>query len=152
MPPVVLREVRRITAPGAAVGVGDADWGTRVMHPHDARLVRGQEIQEKARIGGNLRVGRELRGLLVAAGFDVVHVDGEGRVVASPVAVARMAAFESSWFEAPEAVDYVVHLGASTADEMAEISTAWREWSRDRSAVSCDVWFTAVGRATEGRT
>ena len=99
-----------------------------------------------ARLGGNVRVGRELRGLLVAAGFDVLQVDVEGRVVASPLAVARMAAFEGSWFEAPEAVDDVVHLGISTVDEMAQISQAWREWSQDRSAIATDVWFTAVAR------
>ncbi|MCB0968902.1 MAG: hypothetical protein KDB37_18880 [Ilumatobacter sp.] len=63
-----------------------------------------------------------------------------------------MAGFERSWFEAPETVDYVVHLGISTAEEMAQISEGWKEWSEDRSAVATDVWFTAVARTTEDRT
>lgn len=143
-PLAVLREARRVAKPGAVIGVGEADWGTRIMHPHDPLLDRGQEIQESVRDTGNVRVGRELRGLLSGAGFEQVELATEGRVVGSELALGHMAAFERAWFEAPEAVDYVTELGASDAEEMAQIAAAWTRWSADPAACAADQWFTAV--------
>jgi SAM-dependent methyltransferase len=145
----VLREVRRVACPSAVIGIGDTDWGTRVMHPHNPWIARGQEIQELARTTGNVRVGRELRGLLESVGLDGVHIDVEGRVLASEPEIGQMAAFEGSWFEAPEAVAFVAGLGLSNADEMAKIAEAWKAWSHDPSALVADAWFTALGWAPQ---
>lgn len=143
----VLREARRVAKPGAVIGIGDADWGTRVIHPHDSRMARGQQIQEAVRTSGNVRIGRELRGLLTGAGFDNVNIEVQSRAVASDAAVRHMSVFEGSWFQAPEAVAYVTHLGISDADEMEDIAAAWKKWSSHASACSTDVWFAATGWA-----
>lgn len=140
----VLCEARRVMRSGAVIGVGDTDWGTRIMHPHDPLLDRGQEIQERARESGNVRVGRELRGLLAGAGFERIEIGTEGRVVGSEPAVAQMAAFERGWFEAPEVVAYVTEFGLSDAAEMAEIAAAWTRWSTCPAACAVDQWFTGI--------
>lgn len=142
--PAVLREAHRVAKPGAVIGVGDTDWGTRIMHPHEPLLARGQEIQESARGTGNVRVGRELRGLLVGAGFEQIELATEGRIVGSELAVRHMAAFERAWFEAPEVVGYVTELRISDAAEMARIAAAWTRWSADPAACAIDQWFTAL--------
>lgn len=142
--PAVLREARRVAKPGAVIGIGDTDWGTRIMHPHDPLLDRSQEIQEAVRDTGNVRVGRELRGLLAGAGFEQIELAAEGRVVGSELALQHMAAFERAWFEAPEVVAHVTELGISDAGEMAQIAVAWARWSADPAACAVDQWFTAV--------
>lgn len=109
----VVCEARRVMRPGAAIGVADTDWGTRIMHPYDPLLDRGQQIQEQARPTGNIRVGRELRGLLVGAGFERIELATEGRIVGSAAAISQMAAFERGWFDAPEVIAYVTELGLS---------------------------------------
>lgn len=146
-PSAVLGEARRVARPGAVIGVGDADWGTRIIHPHDRLITRGVHIQEAVRAGGNVRVGRELRGLLTAAGFEHVELGGEARVVSSGVELAHMAAFESAWFEEPEVIDFVAELGESDRAEMSAIARAWPRWSSHPSACLTDVWFTALARA-----
>ena len=141
----VLREARRVARPGAVIGVGDADWGSRITHPHDPLLVRGQDIQEAVRETGNVRVGRELRGLLTDAGFERIEVAVEGRVVGSEVAASHMAAFERGWFEAAEVVAHVTELRISDPEEMAEVAVAWARWAADPAACATDLWFTALG-------
>ena len=89
----------------------------------------------------------KLRGLLTGAGFDDVNIEVQGRVVASDAAVRNMSVFEGAWFQAPEAVAYVSHLGISNADEMKNIAAAWKKWASHASACSTDVWFTATGWA-----
>lgn len=143
-PTRVLHEAKRVSARGAVIGIGDADWGSRIMHPHHPLIARGQQIQELMREVGDVRVGRQLRGLLASAGFERVAVSAEGRAVGSAVAVAHMATFERSWFEAPEAVTHVTEAGVSDAEEMAQIAAAWTTWSRDPGACATDLWFTAL--------
>jgi SAM-dependent methyltransferase len=140
----VVCEARRVMRPGAAIGVADTDWGTRIMHPYDPLLDRGQQIQEQARPTGNIRVGRELRGLLVGAGFERIELATEGRIVGSAAAISQMAAFERGWFDAPEVIAYVTELGTSGSGEMAEIASAWTRWSASPAACAVDQWFTAL--------
>jgi SAM-dependent methyltransferase len=140
----VLREAGRVAKPGAVIGIGDADWGTRIVHPSHPLLDRGQEIHELARGAGNVRVGRELRGLLVAAGFERIELATEGRSVGSAHAAREMATFERAWFEAPEVVAYVTERHISDSREMAQIAAAWTRWSNDPGACAVDQWFTAI--------
>jgi SAM-dependent methyltransferase len=144
-PPAVLREARRVARPGAVVGVGDVDWDGHLRHPADPLIDRGQQIREALREPGDVRVGRTLRGLLAAAGFERVELTVTGNAVGTAAATAATAAFEGSWFEAPEVVDHVTALGLSTADEMAAVAAAWRRWGDDPGACSATLWFTALG-------
>lgn len=144
-PLAVLREVRRVARPGAVVGVGDVDWDAHLRHPADRLLERGQQIREALREPGDVRVGRLLRGLLAAAGFERVEVGVTGNAVGTDAAIAGTAAFEAAWFEAPEVVDHVTALGLSTADELAAVAAAWRRWGEDPAACSAALWFSALG-------
>jgi SAM-dependent methyltransferase len=144
-PLAVLREARRVARPGAVVGVGDVDWDGHLLHPDDPLLERGRQIREALREHGDVRVGRSLRGLLTAAGFERVELTVTGNAVGTAAATAGMAAFEGSWFEAPEVVDHVTSLGVSTGDEMAAVAAAWRRWGEDPAACSATLWFTALG-------
>ncbi len=145
--PAVLREVRRVARAGAVVCAGDVDWGGHLLHPPDPLLDRAQQIREALRPSGNVRVGRELRGLLRAAGFERVELTVAGNAVGTDEAVGAMARFEGAWFEAPEVVDHVTGLGLSDHAEMAAIATAWRDWAADPGVCSATLWFTALAWA-----
>jgi SAM-dependent methyltransferase len=146
-PHAVLREARRVARAGAVIGVGDADWDSRLVHPADPLLERGDRIREAVRTAGDVRVGRRLRELLTTAGFERVELTVTGTAAGTADAVAGAGAFEASWFEAPEVVAHVGALGLSEPDEMAAIARAWRRWSVDPRACSASTWFTAVGWA-----
>jgi SAM-dependent methyltransferase len=148
-PLAVLQEARRVARPGAVIGVGDVDWDAHLLHPSEPLLQRGREIREALREEGDVRVGRRLRGLLTAAGFERIEIGVTGSVTATGTAVAGMGEFERSWFEAPEVVAHVTALGLSGADEMAAIAGAWGRWSADPSSCSASLWFTALGRAPD---
>ncbi len=77
-PGAVLREARRVAKPGAVIGIGDADWGTRVIHPHDSRMARGQQIQEAARTSGNVRIGQRASGAADRGRLRQRHYRGAG--------------------------------------------------------------------------
>jgi SAM-dependent methyltransferase len=144
-PLAVLVEARRVARPGAVVGVGDADWDGILFHPRDPRIERGNAIHEALRPGSSVRVGRELRGLLEAAGFERCSASATGHAEGTADAAGWLAAFESSWFAAPEVVAYAVSLGAASAGEMAAIAEAWTRWAADPGAFVARFWITALG-------
>jgi hypothetical protein len=143
----VLREARRVAKPGAVIGLGDADWDGVLQHPRDALVERGHEIREALRPNGNVRVGRELRGLLQEAGFERCELTVTGNALGTDDAVFWTAESEATWFEAPEVVAHVRALGLSDADELAAIAAAWRRWGATPGACSATLWFTALAWA-----
>jgi SAM-dependent methyltransferase len=146
-PPAVLREARRVACPGAVIGVGDADWGGVLMHPADPALERGQAIRGALRPGGYVRVGRQLRDLLLAAGFERCEARATGGADGTGDAARRLAASEASWFGAPDVVAYVVERGIADPDEMAAVASAWARWGEHPGAFAARIWVTALAWA-----
>src|SRR5262245_1910715 len=147
-PLAVLREARRVARPGAVIGVGDADWGGVLVHPADPAIDRGLAIQAALRPGGHdVRVGRELRGLLGEAGFERAEASVTGAADGTAEAAGRAAALESSWFAAPEVIAYVAEQGIADPAEMAAIAAAWDRWGEHPGAFAARFWVTALAWA-----
>jgi SAM-dependent methyltransferase len=146
-PLAVLREARRVARPGAVIGVGDADWGGVLMHPADPALDRGQSIRAALRPGGDVRVGRQLRSLLAAAGFERCEASATGGADGTGDAARRLAACEASWFEASDVVALVAERGIARPNEMAAIAAAWARWGEDPGAFAARFWVTALAWA-----
>lgn len=147
-PLAVLREARRVAKPGAVIGIGDADWDGILQHPREPLVERGNELRESLR-AGNVRVGRELRGLLRDAGFERCELSVTGNALGTDDAVFWTAESEATWFEAPEVVAHVTALGLSDQDELDAIAAAWRRWGATPGAISATIWFTALAWAPE---
>ena len=144
-PLVALVEARRIGRPGAVIGVADADWGGALLTPEDPLLERGQEILTALRAGTSPFVGRQLRGLLHAAGFVDAQVTARGTGGGGPGCVGE-AAFQASFFDAGPVVDLVTERGLASPDEMAAVAAAWRRWGNDPAATAARHWFEAIAR------
>jgi SAM-dependent methyltransferase len=142
-----LVEARRVARSGAVIGVADADWGGAVIAPDDPWLERGREILSRLRAGTSPYVGRELRGLLQAAGFVDVNVTARGAGGGGPGCVAE-AEFQASFFDAPAVIELVRQSGLASPDEMAAIAAAWRRWGANPAATSARNWFEAIAWAT----
>jgi SAM-dependent methyltransferase len=145
----VVREARRVARPGAVIGLADADWDGALVAPHDPLLDRALVLQERLRVRGNPRVGRELRGLLASAGFERAEARVESSAEGTSDATAMTAWFQASLFDAPEVVAYLVELGASDAAECAAIADAWRRWGADPGAFATRFWITALAWAPD---
>jgi hypothetical protein len=108
---------------------------------------RGWTVREAMRSAGGVRVGRELRALLEAAGFERCEASATGHAEGTADAVARLGWFEASWFAAPQVVAYVAELGIADPDEMAAIAGAWTRWATHPGALAARFWITAIGWA-----
>jgi SAM-dependent methyltransferase len=146
-PLAVLQEARRVARPGAVIGLGDADWGGYIFHPHDPLIERGWAIREAFRAGSDVRVGSKLRDLLTQAGFERAELFVTGNVAGTAEATMNMGFGEWTWFEEPTAVSCAVELGLSDADEMQAIAEAWKRWAGDPGASGATFWFTALAWA-----
>ena len=143
-PDAIVREMRRVARPGAVVALADADWDGFLVHPADPLLERGQEVLRALRSTGDPTVGKRLRHLLATNGF----VDAVATATTSSEGGAGTEAaggFRAAAFEAPSAVALAESTGTSTAEEMAAIAAAWRQWGASPGAFFAGFWVEALG-------
>jgi len=73
-PPQVLREMRRVTAPGGWVAcLAEPDYGGRIDFPQALRPLGEWQSGALRRQGADIEIGRTLLGLLHAAGLEQVE-------------------------------------------------------------------------------
>jgi SAM-dependent methyltransferase len=146
-PLAVLREARRVARPSAVIGVVDTDWGSQIRYPDNEKLKKADEIARRLRRGTSPDVGRQLRRLLVEAGFS--RCIGSARVTceATPEEVEGFGEHNAALFEHATAVERAVARGHATVEEMVACARAWREWGQDPGAYVSSLWCEAIGWA-----
>lgn len=130
-PVTVLREMRRVCAPGGVVAARDADYAGFIWFPQLPALDLWRDLYARtARAnGGEPDAGRRLLSWARRAGFDDVTPSGSVWCYATPAA--------REWWGGMWA-DRILHsriagdlrdLGLATTAELEEISAAWRAWA-----------------------
>ena len=148
-PLAALTEARRVCRSGAVIGVADADWGGGITFPDDPVLARGQDILAALRGDASPYVGRQLRQLLLDAGFVRASAAARGvQAGGDALANARQAEMQAIAFESPETIAVVEEEGISSAEEMAAVAAAWRRWAEHPGAIYAPGWwFEAIAWA-----
>jgi hypothetical protein len=138
---------RRVAAPGAVIGVRDADWDGQLLAPGDATLDRSFELLAALRAGTSPRVGKHLRELLIRAGFQRCTASATVDYDGTDEAVRDTAASYQALLSRPAIIERALARGLTTAAEIEDIKAAWLRWAEDPGAFLARFWCEAVGFA-----
>ncbi len=145
-----LAEVRRVLKPGGLVGASSIEYGGFILQgPDEPRLMRFYELRLRLwSVQGDVHVnrGRELRGLLLRAGFEDVEAvttyfsyGTEDRV--RTFGLGRAADCRDEWF-----VDGLAEHGLADQDEIDGLERAWIDFSASPDSFAAFAWGRATGR------
>lgn len=137
-PVAALVEMRRACAIGGVVAVRDADYPAMAWFPEDALLDRWMSIYlAVARSnGGEPAAGRRLLAWAHAAGFSDVAPSASLWCHATPEERSFWGGMWAERITDSDLARQALAGGQSTAEELGQISAAWRRWAADP-----DGWF-----------
>jgi SAM-dependent methyltransferase len=145
-----LAEVCRVVKPGGIVGASSIEYGGLILHgPDEPLLRRFYELRLRlweAQGDVHFHRGRELRGLLLTAGFEDVEAvttyfsyGTEERV--RTFGRGRAADCRDEWY-----ADGLAEHGLATRDEIAALERAWLRWAESPEAFAAFAWGRATAR------
>jgi SAM-dependent methyltransferase len=142
--------VRRLLKPGGLIGASSIEYGGLILHGPDEPLVR-RFYELRLRLWeaqGDVYCyrGRELRGLLLAAGFTQVEAfttyfsyGTEERV--RTFGLGRAADCRDEWY-----VRGLTEQGLADRDEIDALEQAWNRWAESPDSFAAFAWGRAIGR------
>jgi SAM-dependent methyltransferase len=143
-PANVVAELRRVTKRGGVVGAASVEYGGIILAGEQTAGPRRfydirQQLWRAARIA-EPNIGRRLRGLFQAAGFDRVEAFADYISYGTP---DRVKAF--AYDRATECRDQKFHAavtrhGIASIEELLRLAAAWEEWSDDPGAFFAFAW------------
>ncbi len=145
-----LAEVRRVLKPGGLIGASSIEYGGLILHgPGEESLRRFYELRLKlweAQGDVHPHRGRELRGLLLAAGFEQVEArttyfsyGTEERV--RTFGRGRAADCRDEWY-----VIGLTEQGFADQGEIDALEQAWITWAESPDSFAAFAWGRATGR------
>jgi SAM-dependent methyltransferase len=145
-----LAEVRRVLKPGGLIGASSIEYGGLILHgPDEPLLRRFYELRLalwEAQGDVHPYRGRELRGLLLSAGFSGVEASTayfsygtEERV--RWFGLGRATDCRDEWF-----VEGLTERGLTDRDEIDALEQAWRRWAEAPDSFAAFGWGRATAR------
>lgn len=140
-PVAALREMLRVCRPGGLVAARDADYAAMTWYPASPRLDRWLEIYRAVAHGNGAEpdAGRRLLAWAHAAGATSVIPTASVWSYATPGERDWWGGLWADRILTSSITQQAVDGGHAGADELTDISTAWKQWAAD-----ADGWFGIV--------
>jgi SAM-dependent methyltransferase len=147
-PTRALDEMRRVLRRDGLAAVSDDDFGTIVMSPESPELRLAAELFERAVIheGGHTRYSRNLRGLMLEAGFARTQGFAHApEVYGDAESTEWFADFAVGVFSPPSMAETIMGEGWATREELERMTAALRDWGRRPDAFMSWLYCGALG-------
>jgi SAM-dependent methyltransferase len=138
-PVQVLREMRRVCAPGGVVAVRDSDYGAFTWYPDVPELDEWLELYQRLARGngGEPDAGRRLLSWCLRAGFDDVSPSSSTWCFATPEDRGWWGRLWAERVTGSRFADQAVSSGLARRADLERIAGGWRTW-----AAAPDGWMS----------
>ena len=138
----VLAEVSRVLKPGGIIACREMISESSFTHPDFGVIGKAWDMfQDLLQADdGHPQMGKELKGHILAAGFENVRATTSFDVHSEPADVAFIHAFTKQWFLSPEITEAAIKYGASTRELCDRINVAYDRW-REHPGALCLLAF-----------
>ena len=138
----VLTEVKRVLKPGGLIACREMICESSFTQPDFGVIGKSWDMfQDLLQADdGHPQMGRELKGHILAAGFENVRSTNSFDIYSAPADVAFIHSFAKQWFLAPEIVEAAIKYGAATPELCAEMGAAYDRW-KDHPGAMCALAF-----------
>ena len=143
-----LREVRRVLKPEGLLACREMIADASFTEPAGEHVPEAWAtfIGSLAANGGHPQMGRELKGVPLDAGFDVIRASGSFDYFHTAEDVAFLHAFISDWFFMPQVVAAATQHGLATHEQFEQWRREIDDWKSDPRAVGALAFGEAVAR------
>jgi ubiquinone/menaquinone biosynthesis C-methylase UbiE len=147
-PTAAVAEMKRVLKPGGIMAVASVEYsGLILAGPHDDLIRSFYGIRERLwQIeGADPYLGRELRGILLHAGFiDVVattkYISYGTTEAVKEFGLGRAEDCDDDWYRTA-----ATQHGLATDEELAAMRRAWLEWSESPTSYAAFAWCRGLG-------
>ena len=143
-PAAVVVELRRVTKRGGVVGAASVEYGGLILGGEQtAGPWRFYDIRQQLWRAAGIaepNMGRRLRGLFEAAGFDRVDAFADYISYGTPDRVRAFARDRAEECRDSELHRALARHGVASAEEMLHLAAAWEEWAEHPGAFFAFPW------------
>ena len=141
-----LTEVRRVLKPSGIIACRELICESSSTYPDFGVLRRAWDMFQDllAADEGHPQIGKELKGHILAVGFENVRATTSFDVYSTPADVAFIHAFANQWFLSPEITEAAIKYGASTEELCDRIRIAYDRWEEHPGALCLLAFGEAV--------
>ena len=142
-----LAEAKRVLKPGGFVSAREVIGDSSFLKPTLGGLDDVWATFQNLLIGngGHPQIGKELKGILIDAGFSDMEISASFETFATDEDIAFFHALATGWFFAPDTIEVAVKHGLATHAQFDDWRRTLDEWKGVSGALAALAWGEAIG-------